>query len=1183
MTVDDFDSVPRKRRRLDRPDVQPYVLKPLLQNVRLADDDSAEAVHINCVEYWNDNLYIGTSASEILHYVSLPAEPSDDSSEPTFIEASRLHPAGYGNEGILPEAQGVKSITILPAASRACILCNGTVSFYTLPELSPAPNGREVQGCQWVGGIDLNQEEQQDNGPQDLMVASARRITIVRVGDKIQGLKNIQFPGCLKSVRRDTIACVADGEKYALLEVEHQQKIPLFPISSLEDSQDVSVSGVEALPALDAPLPTRTSSLAQHDPLAGNTSRHNRNSSLGNLVSGLGKRQPSPTADSSTRERPASPNSGLRSLSLNKAPSHTRNVSSTAPQQSLLSQTPSSPATVPVTPKGESKSHAVILQPHILSLTRNEFLLTTGTTRNEPGVGMFVNLEGDVVRGTVEFANYPESIVLDRSAMNLNPSAAQEPSSALLCVMMGSDVGEGAGKIIQLLSLSFDSGAMMKSSDLINVPEGSRHVGIKDTTSAIIHGFHQVGKLLRLVRVHIAEYGELETGSASRLTQAGDVTPEWEVKRNKEEADFAQTFGKTRSQVIVWSDNTLLCLNQNPLILQLEAELQVARDVDEEEVVTEIFEKLRDLEVRTETDFLSFNYIRQKASLIMLAKVMASNLADSMLTAMKSAENMLIESNLDPRIVMLLTPMLKEEALQGPQGIWLPAGLAGLVEGMLESGTIAAEDVTTEFWQMVKRYMAIWQGKRGFGSITDEQYVFDSVDAGLLHVLLHLEQSLPRSSSAASSIRTKLYNVVDNWKGDFDRAVVLLEDYRRLFPLSRLYQSRRLARDVLATWKRVINGEVDGVGELNPESAEVQMRRYLVNIRDTALVQEYVLWLAQKNPDLAVEVLTDDKSRVSFPPPLALQLLKKDAPGAVQNYLEYLVFNKGSSRYADDLIAYYLDSVLSVLESSEAARESLAQSYSTYRALEPPKPTYLNFIHENAPPEPWWQSRLRLLQLLGGGHYASASTSAESELAYSIPTVLARLAPFSKYLVSESIILDARQGRHRQALSLLTHGLGDYDTAVRYCYFAGPQSARPGPIDESQLPTFEVQKDLFDALLDDFLSIEDSSARLDRSSELLAKFANWFDPIVVLQKVPGDWSVDVLAEFLLRTMRALRGEMLEASVVKALSAAEYLRKQAEFVEVCEKLGARMEGERALDTEGAIEIAAALSNGDGPDV
>lgn len=53
MTLDDDDGVRRKRRRLDPPDARPYVLKPLLQNIRLADDDVAENVHINCIEYWS--------------------------------------------------------------------------------------------------------------------------------------------------------------------------------------------------------------------------------------------------------------------------------------------------------------------------------------------------------------------------------------------------------------------------------------------------------------------------------------------------------------------------------------------------------------------------------------------------------------------------------------------------------------------------------------------------------------------------------------------------------------------------------------------------------------------------------------------------------------------------------------------------------------------------------------------------------------------------------------------------------------------------------------------------------------------------------------------------------------------------------------------------------------------------
>src|SRR5947207_11333232 len=53
------------------------------------------------------------------------------------------------------------------------------------------------------------------------------------------------------------------------------------------------------------------------------------------------------------------------------------------------------------------------LKPHILSPSPEEFLLTTGTAASEPGVGMFVNLDGDVTRTTLEFDQYPRDVVLD--------------------------------------------------------------------------------------------------------------------------------------------------------------------------------------------------------------------------------------------------------------------------------------------------------------------------------------------------------------------------------------------------------------------------------------------------------------------------------------------------------------------------------------------------------------------------------------------------------------------------------------------------------------------------------------------------------------------------------------------------------------------------------------------------
>jgi hypothetical protein len=52
----------------------------------------------------------------------------------------------------------------------------------------------------------------------------------------------------------------------------------------------------------------------------------------------------------------------------------------------------------------------------------------------------------------------------------------------------------------------------------------------------------------------------------------------------------------------------------------------------------------------------------------------------------------------------------------------------------------------------------------------------------------------------------------------------------------------------------------------------------------------------------------------------------------------------------------------------------------------------------------------------------------------------------------------------------------------------------------------------------------------------------------------------MLNEFLVRTFRHAATERNQAIIIKALSAAQNLQKQAEFIEVCEKVGARIERE-----------------------
>lgn len=50
------------------------------------------------------------------------------------------------------------------------------------------------------------------------------------------------------------------------------------------------------------------------------------------------------------------------------------------------------------------------LPPLMVSVGEEDFLVTTGMTLKDPALGLFVNLEGDAVRGNLVFSTYPRAI-----------------------------------------------------------------------------------------------------------------------------------------------------------------------------------------------------------------------------------------------------------------------------------------------------------------------------------------------------------------------------------------------------------------------------------------------------------------------------------------------------------------------------------------------------------------------------------------------------------------------------------------------------------------------------------------------------------------------------------------------------------------------------------------------------
>jgi hypothetical protein len=74
------------------------------------------------------------------------------------------------------------------------VLCNWTVTFYSLPELSPVFGTTQIRSCNWIGGIDLNSN--QDGGGQDgrspsvtVLLSLNKKMKVIRIGDEPRALR----------------------------------------------------------------------------------------------------------------------------------------------------------------------------------------------------------------------------------------------------------------------------------------------------------------------------------------------------------------------------------------------------------------------------------------------------------------------------------------------------------------------------------------------------------------------------------------------------------------------------------------------------------------------------------------------------------------------------------------------------------------------------------------------------------------------------------------------------------------------------------------------------------------------------------------------------------------------------------------------------------------------------------
>ena len=706
--------------------------------------------------------------------------------------------------------------------------------------------------------------------------------------------------------------------------------------------------------AAGQPHPTRSSSLQQRprsevlsrgapsglsvpdDPAA----KHTRASSTGSIQrrpsSSIGRNSPlsrsmgrvagKDAAQAAERTETPSPTHSIGGTPRLKSPSTTLSKASKLPvtpgavPRSTVSSRSNTPNPTP--PGSATSSHPtksrstkssgkatpaiqVSLRPHIVSPTPNEFLLITGTSPTDPGVGMFVNFDGDPTRGTIQLTKYPEKIILEEGYI-----------IALLPV--SEETGNIGARILEMICIHDDSG-LSANGGFVQVPLAStktsagiaRVMGLKEAVAS------EVGSRLRFDRVQL-------------LMGEGDNTrgelEEWEVKRIAEELEAAKRISKIGGRVVFFSGKKMWRLLPSPMAVRLDSRLpspilsssrgaapEAKKEADKRRAaILSVLKDVHGLEPTTERMFHEIAYIKQKCGILLLTEFLSLPREEDKKqfpTELLATERALIDGSLDPRIVVSLFSGFEEELREGNNGVWVYGGIKKLIDSVLkdrrsqEQPIRGDDDQKEPEWNgrrdlllLLRRYLSAWRQKKGFGSVSqaDEKEVFWTIDAALMRCLLLLEAT--RSPSALQhmagevDVRQELYKMCDYPSSVecFDRCVYLLEKFKRLYVLSILYQSKKMSREVLETWKRLFESDDEkALAEFG--EGEDRIADYLLAKKDRELVKEYGLWLANRNQKLGIKVFADERSRVKWDVQEVLEMFKEYAPVALRGYVEHLV------------------------------------------------------------------------------------------------------------------------------------------------------------------------------------------------------------------------------------------------------------------------------------------------------
>ncbi|KAJ8655866.1 hypothetical protein O0I10_008530 [Lichtheimia ornata] len=576
------------------------------------------------------------------------------------------------------------------------------------------------------------------------------------------------------------------------------------------------------------------------------------------------------------------------------------------------------------------------------------------------------------------------------------------------------------------------------------------------------------------------------------------------------------------------------------------------------------------------------DYIYQKAGLLLLQE-----------TVFEDAFTLLSKGNIDPRMVIhLFSDLAASSRVNESPYVLLFDGVYGLLERTGRIEDMVAKTMERNYSphleedhqrssptmelrrvllrnarEALEKYLTIERGKRRM-LIGKGDTVCKAIDTALLKLFVTNDQD--------DSIHRLLERPNDCSLEDCVNTLIRSKKY---YALSILYQSKHMYEKVLETLTKIYMGELPDTRFTNGLE---QIKRLL--LRDISpehlpmhALMQYAWWVTEQNPVDGVEIFVRSPRAKEMDSSEILEKLEQFGDEAVRSYLDYLVTTRKSKepKHHTRLALTYVRSV--ILELEAVSKDTLHELVEEYKQTVNPsnvsenEMTFVGYLgaHQQSS---LVRRRLLLIRLLQ-----------RSEL-YD-PGALLEAIEKAGPLDIEKVIVYGRMKRHEDALRILIHDLGDFVGAETYCVTKGQSTgtvpaiimqesvtpARTSSLSKKQvvkkkqqeedaipLPELPEENDerraLFSMLLQTYLSIKDSQLMLVRTMHLLTTQGYYLDILEVLDLIPDDWPIQMLQDFLIRSLRRSLHDHRNSQIVVSLSRGENVMANSQVIDLYKDIG-----------------------------